>query len=229
MIVKKEFLKDKIEYFIYEQMDLSEYKIYECEAHELLTWNRFIIAFNLLYLDLNNKNKDLAENIYIERIRGTSLGTFTEPGFEDTKNSIEIFFKEFENTFASIKKNGFDYLKTMIPLAEDYSILNGSHRVACSIYLNLRIKGIQTKLKPIADDYKNLFDRNVPEKFLDKQFIILLIISTAVAYSDKILLSMLISYEEFADFSLLMTFIGLIYSIRILIPNKYTYIIRKKI
>lgn len=46
MIVKKEFLKDKLEPFIYEKLSQDEYKIIEKNPIELLSWNCLIVAFN---------------------------------------------------------------------------------------------------------------------------------------------------------------------------------------
>jgi len=167
MIVKKDSLEGKVEYYIFNQMKEKEYELQEYDATELLTWNRFIVAFNLLYLDLKDKNRDLAEKIYIEMVRATSLGSFKETGFEETKNNIDIFLKEFENTFNSIKLNGFDSSKSVIPLAKDNSILNGSHRVACAAFLGQKVVCVKTELEPICDDYKNLFDRAVPETYVE--------------------------------------------------------------
>jgi len=173
MKVKKEFLKGKIEPFIYEKLDKEEYELIENNPKELLTWNRLIVAFNLFYLNYKDKI-NFAKEVYKEMIRATSLGKYIEPGQEYTKNSLDKFFKFFDNTFESIKVHGFDINKTIIPLAKDGSILNGSHRVACSIFLNKKVYCIKTKLEPLVDDWKNLYERNIDIEILEiaiKEFV----------------------------------------------------------
>ena len=167
MIVKKEFLKDKLEPFIYEKLSQDEYKIIEKNPRELLSWNRLIVAFNLFYLKYKDKNPQLAKEVYKERVRATSLGKYIEPGQEDTKNSLDKFFDFFEMTFADIEKNGFDYNKTVIPLAKDGSVLNGSHRLAISLFLNKNVYCIETDLEPLVDDWKNLYERNIDLEILE--------------------------------------------------------------
>ena len=174
MIVKKEFLKDKLEPFIYETLNGNEYEIIENNPKDLLSWNRLIVAFNLYYLTYKDKHQELAKEVYKEMVRATSLGKYIEPGQEDTKNSLDKFFKFFDNTFESIKANGFDINKTIIPLAKDGSILNGSHRVACSLFLNKSVFCIKTDLNSLVDDWKNLYDRNIDLEILEiavKEFI----------------------------------------------------------
>jgi hypothetical protein len=165
--VQKSFLKNKVESFIYNKLTEDFYEISELNSTKLLTWNRFIISFNLLYLDLKDKNQKLADKIYYELIRSTSLGTFIESDFEKEKNSIVRFLYEFDKTFNDINTNGFDIEKSIIPLAYDGSILNGAHRSAISIFLNKNVNIIQTNLSPINDDYNSLYKRDVKTKLLD--------------------------------------------------------------
>lgn len=61
----------------------------------------------------------------------------------------------------------------------------------------------------------------------DKQFIFLLLVSTLVVHADKVIISLIVNHEEFADFSLLMSFIMLIYSVKVLFSNKYIYLIKR--
>ena len=66
MKVDKIYLKGKIESFIFDKLKNKNYQIHQIEPTKLLTWNRFIISFNLLYLELKHKNYNLAFEIYNE-------------------------------------------------------------------------------------------------------------------------------------------------------------------
>jgi hypothetical protein len=167
MVVKKEVLINLIEPMIYDRLENQEYEIVNLNSSKLLTWNRLITAFNLYYLKYKNKNKILASTVYKEMIRASSLGTFIEPGQEDLKNNIEQFFISFEATYEDIKKNGFDPTKTLIPLANNNSFLNGSHRIGSSVFLKQDIWCVKTNLHPLYDDWKNLYERNMPQEILE--------------------------------------------------------------
>ena len=90
MKIKKEELKPLVEPFIYDKLCEFEYELLTIKAKDLLTWNRFIIAFNLFYLDMIEKNELLARKVYTEMIRAVSFGSFIEPGREAEKNNITI-------------------------------------------------------------------------------------------------------------------------------------------
>ena len=126
MVLKKQDLGDKLEPFIYEKLKQDKYEIIEKNPKDLLTWNRLIVAFNLFYLNYKDKHPKLARKVYKEMVRATSLGKYIEPGQEDTKNSLDRFFELFDRTFESIKKNGFDYNKTIVPLVTNSSILGNN-------------------------------------------------------------------------------------------------------
>lgn len=165
-VVKKKELHGRVEPYIYSSLIKDEYEIIQVNPRDLLSWNRLIVAFNLLYLDLKGKNNELAYKIYYEMVRGTSLGTFIEPFYEE-KNSIEKFFEHFENIFKSLKIKGFDPNLSLIPLANNNTILNGSHRVACANKLLIPVYCVKTELEPIVDDYLNLFNRKVPVEYIE--------------------------------------------------------------
>ncbi len=165
MITKNKLLS-LIEPHFYKDLKSESYKVESFQANKLLTYNRFDIAFKLLYLDFKNKNVDFAKEIYIEHIRAFSLGSFTEPGNED-KNNSEIFIKEFNKIFENIKKNGFDKNKTVIPLSSNGSISNGAHRIASAIYLNEEVHCVNLENDDNLYDYKFFYNRNVSSNVLD--------------------------------------------------------------
>jgi len=136
------------------------------EARELLTSTRFDVAFKLLYLEIKSKNIEFAKEIYKEHIRAFSLGKFTEYGNKE-KDSIRVFFKEFDDTFENINLNGFDNTKSLIPLSKNGSIVDGSHRLASAIFLNKNVECVNIKAYNPIYDYKFFYNRNISNGVLD--------------------------------------------------------------
>jgi len=159
-------LKDKLEPFIYEKLDKDEYDVLEKNPVELLTWNRLDLAFRIFYLDYKNKYKKMAVQVYYEVIRSQTLGTFKEFGNEHKSNFNE-FIKSFNQTYFDIKDNGFSTEKTIIPLSEDGTIINGAHRVSSSLHLNKNVYCVKTNSKKMIADYRYFYERNVSEDVLD--------------------------------------------------------------
>ena len=164
--ISKNKLKTLIEAHFENTLSKDTYTITKKKAIELLTHNRFDLAFKLFYLDMKNKNYLLAKSVYIEHIKAFSLGEFTEPGNEN-KNTPERFIEEFDQTFSSIKKNGFDSKQTLLPLSKDGSISNGAHRVASAIYLNKEVECVEIDSDSDIYDYQFFYERNVEQKILD--------------------------------------------------------------
>jgi hypothetical protein len=165
-MIKKDRLLKLIEPHFIKDLVHNDYKIKTLKAQNLLTHNRFDIAFKLLYLELREKNYSLAKEIYKDHIRAFSLNKFTEPGNKH-KNSLKKFIDNFERTFQNIKKNGFNKNESILPLSKNNSIANGAHRLSSSIYLNKEISAVNIDSEDHTYDYKFFYARNVPKLFLD--------------------------------------------------------------
>lgn len=164
--MSKEMLKGKIESFLYLKLNSLKYEISSIDARNLLTANRFDLGLKLAYLSYRNLLPELATEIYKHDIRSQTLGKFEEFGNEE-KSSFEIYVDHFNNTFNDIDENGFDENKTLIPLSNNGSILNGAHRVSSAIFLGKDVACVQTELDEITPNYQYFIDRNVPENILD--------------------------------------------------------------
>ena len=107
------------------------------ETIKLLTVNRIDIIFKLLCLKLAKKEaKVFAKEIYFEHIKLITNGLYKESG--SNKKSFEDYLESFDRLVESIKENGFDSKISSIPISNQKSITNGSHRVAISIYLDIK-------------------------------------------------------------------------------------------
>ena len=159
-------LKNLLENHLYGNLKLESYKTKTIPAIKLLTFNRFDIAFKLLYLEMLKFDIEFSKEIYKEHIRAFSLGKFTEPGNDD-KNSFDKFTNDFDKTFEDIKLNGFDANKTLIPLSKNGSIANGAHRVASAIYLGKDVDCVEIDTRDHIYDYKFFYSRNISSSILD--------------------------------------------------------------
>lgn len=138
------------------------------DAKQFLCPRRFDLIAKIYYIDCREKGKDLelAKLIYKEHIRAFSLGTFTEPGTEE-KNTIEKYFSAFDKLIDDIKENGFDYTKSIVPVGENGSIIDGSHRVAIAWYYNLQLPIVRIANRSKDYNYEFFKERGLDEKYLD--------------------------------------------------------------
>lgn len=184
MELKKDKLLKLLEPHFEKDLVQDSYEIKTLKAKDLLNHTRFDLAFKLLYLEMKNKNVKFTKEIYKDHIRAFSLGKFTEPGNEE-KNSFHKFVEEFSKTFEDIKVNGFDINKTLIPLSETNSALDGAHRISSAIYLHKKVNCISLARMTDVYDYKFFYSRNVPSEMLD------VVATKFVEYADKVYVAFL--------------------------------------
>ncbi|MUK92241.1 hypothetical protein GNP80_07295 [Aliivibrio fischeri] len=155
-----------IEPHFYKFLKETDYKIERTSAVNLLTANRFDLAFKLLYLDGKTNGVEYLKEVYDDHIRAFSFGSFTEPGNME-KNSKESFRKAYDEIYENIKKNGFNPTKSIIPLTSSRSIVNGAHRLASCIHLNIDVNYVDISIDEQCYNYKFFYSRNVPQIMLD--------------------------------------------------------------
>jgi hypothetical protein len=122
------------------------------KTKQLLTVNRIDVIFKILHLKLKELGAPkTSDQIYNEHIKIITNGLYAEEG--SIKNSLLDYVNEFQKIMNSIKLKGFDKTISKIPLAEDGTISNGSHRLAISVYLN--IPNIEVEK---TDDCRHVYD-----------------------------------------------------------------------
>jgi hypothetical protein len=176
--MKKNKLKKMIEPFIYDKLTKEEYEIKTIKAIDLLSWNRLDLAFKLFYLDNKRTNFELAKKVYKEDIKSQTSGKFIEYGNENKKNNFEEYLIIFDKIFKSIKSNGFDKDRTLIPLSKEGTLINGSHRISSSIFLDKTVDCIVSEESLMITDFKYFFNRNVSLNILD------LVVNKFIEYSN---------------------------------------------
>ena len=156
--MKKKTFENLLEPEILKKIGSDLYDVQVSEPYELLKWNRLITAFDIFYLNYKDKNQQLAHKVYFERVRSVTFDRFEEPGNAD-KNSYDSYCLAFDNIFESINKHGFDKFKSLLPLAKNGSLLNGSHRLASSIVSDIKVHSVKLDEHYMIDDYKVLAEK----------------------------------------------------------------------
>ncbi|WP_180179676.1 hypothetical protein [Acinetobacter sp. YH12041] len=133
--------------------------VFKINAKELITPNRFDICFKLSYLDMKERNLEFAKEIYSSHIEAFGLGEYSEPE-KPNKKDLDTFLNEFELIYTKMKDYGFDDTDSVIPIAKDGSILNGSHRVACAIKLGIDVVCVKLDVIPSNYDF-NFFKKRL--------------------------------------------------------------------
>lgn len=145
------------DYFVRENhVDISkEYEIVSVPARTLIKYNRFDLMAKWIYIDAKERGveSDFAERIYFDNINAFSSGSFKEPG-TDEKNSFEKYKKGLDALIISIKENGFDETKSLVPVGKNDVLLDGSHRVAVAAYYDQEIKIIRFPKLDRCYDYR---------------------------------------------------------------------------
>ena len=155
-------LKPLLDSHIYDQLSHDRYTVTWCNPRTLLTPNRLDLAFRLLYLSKRSTFPELSSAVYKEDIRAQSLGTFQDP--HNLKKATHLDFKHsFDSLAQSINSHSYDPSHGLVPLASDGTILNGSHRVACSIYYGNEVACVHTELSPYIINDKFYARRGVDD------------------------------------------------------------------
>lgn len=122
-------------------------------ARNLIKANRFDMFAKLIYIHYRKSNPELALRVYEEHIIAFNPD-LKEPGRDD-KNGINDFVQTFDNLIDNFKDNEFDSTISLIPVAEDGTPLDGSHRIASLAYFNKEVDILQfNEVKPKSNfDY----------------------------------------------------------------------------
>lgn len=165
-------IKNKLGEYFYDKIGIdnkTKYEIKKVNAQDLFTYTRLDLIAKYLYIIFKKESikSNLAMDIYKEHLRAFSNGTFIESG-NSLKNSFDAYVREFDKLFDDIERNGFDNTKSMIPVGNNNSIIDGGHRVAIAAYLNKEVDTIIFKDKsgPIYD-YLYFRNRQLEDKYLD--------------------------------------------------------------
>lgn len=153
------------------------------KARSLLTADRFDLFAKLLYIKLRQSDKNTAINIYGKHIKAFNPD-LKEPGRMD-KNGLDDFVNAFDFLIEDFKNNEFNDAISVIPVSENGTILDGSHRVSALAFYDKELTILQfEKVIPVCSfDYLYFKKRGLPESISDR------IAYEALAYLDNIFIA----------------------------------------
>lgn len=168
---KRQYPFNLVSDYFYEYNNISEsdeYEIFDIDARKLFLPQRIDLVVKYFYIQavIENKNIELAKDIYCKHIEAFSDGTFSEMG-DPNKNSMEKYISAFNNLIESFKKDGYDCNKSIIPIGKNNELIDGSHRVACAAFFNQKIRVIKFSKISINYDYKYFKRRFLKEDYLE--------------------------------------------------------------
>jgi len=167
-LIRANQLKNLLEPSFHKYLDKEIYEIEYINPYNLINKMRFDLFSKLIFLDGLNLYSNNYEDLYYSFINAFSLGKFLEPGNKEKKGFIS-FTKSFKETFFSMQKEGFSLKKSIIPISKNGIILNGSHRLACAIKLNIEfVPCIRLNINSPKYNYQFFKYRKVPQDFLDQ-------------------------------------------------------------
>ena len=136
-------------------------------ARMLLVPFRFDLFAKLFYIRNRDVNKELALKIYREHIKALNPD-LKEPGRND-KSGYEDFISSFDRLIEDFKSESFDSTQSLVPVTDNYVILDGAHRVAALSYFDKEIGVAQCHgIVPKADfDYLYFKNRGLSWDTMD--------------------------------------------------------------
>lgn len=139
--------------------------VYRTNSINLLSKYRFDIFVKYYYVKsyIENTNVTEAQEIYLSHIK--AFNNFSEP--DGRKNSKNDFIKSFNSLIESVKTyNNLD--KTIIPISTTGIPIDGAHRIAISLYFDLKIQYCVFDLLDGKYDEMFFLQRGMPYKYVEK-------------------------------------------------------------
>lgn len=164
-------LKEIVDPRIYETYHMDEsmsFEVKECDPSLFLTPGRLDLMAKIIYLKLRNKAPEYAKKVYLESIRCMTKDSFLE--WNTGKKGKEDFLKAFDQTYESMKNNGYSDTVLPVPVGNNNQILDGAHRIACAFVLHIPVKAVFIPVEAEYDIYDADYFRScaVDENVLDE-------------------------------------------------------------
>ena len=124
------------EYIISLLKKRNKIRIFETMPINLISKYRYDVFIKYYYVQayITQENYELAKKIYLNHIK--SFNNFIEP--DGKKKGPQSFIENFNSLIENIKCVGIN--KTIIPITPNGEIIDGAHRLAIALYLNLAVQ-----------------------------------------------------------------------------------------
>ena len=139
--------------------------VYRTNSINLLSKYKFDIFVKYYYVKsyIENTNITEAQEIYLSHIK--AFNNFSEP--DGRKNNKNDFIKSFNSLIESVKTcNNLD--QTIIPISTTGIPIDGAHRIAISLYFDLKIQYCVFDLLDGKYDEIFFLQRGMPYKYVEK-------------------------------------------------------------
>lgn len=139
-------------------------------ARALLGGQRFDLYAIMLYIDHYVKGLDMAyaREVYKERTRAITGYIYHEDGNKN-KRSFNDYVVVLEKLIENFKHGNYESGRTLVPVSNDYVLIDGAHRTCCAAYFNKEIEVLRFldhKGAQVSDEW--LKNHLIPEAVLDK-------------------------------------------------------------
>ena len=140
----------------------------QIQAIDLLTTTRLDIVARipLARALINGQGLSWGIHVYSEYLNAMTSGHYVEDG----KSSLADYVREYFQLVKSIELNGFDHEIGVIPTV-DGKVVNGAHRLAACISLELPVVCTEVTGSPERQDYDLLQKKGLPDHIL--QYLVL--------------------------------------------------------
>ena len=124
------------EYIISLLKKRNKIRIFKTMPINLISKYRYDVFIKYYYVQayITQENYELAKKIYLNHIK--SFNNFIEP--DGKKKGPQSFIENFNSLIENIKCVGIN--KTIIPITPNGEIIDGAHRLAIALYLNLAVQ-----------------------------------------------------------------------------------------
>lgn len=133
------------------------------DPKKFLKSSRIDLIPKLLYVKNKEEiNADYFIRLYLEHIR--AFNSFNE----NHKRTKEDFIKDFDKVIDSIKNDGFKKEMGSIPATENFTAIDGAHRISSSIFFDKKIFVETGEGEGPSYNYNYFKKRGLPEHFLEE-------------------------------------------------------------
>lgn len=145
----------------------TQYEILQVNPISLVNKNRIDIMAKLIYLEMKEVCNEYATDLYLEHIRVMTKDSFVEAGSD--KKDKSSFITSFEYLLKNMKENGFEKESLPIPVDKNFQLMDGAHRTAAAIFLNIPVTIIKIDVIAKYDQYDFTYFMNhmMKEEYLD--------------------------------------------------------------
>ncbi|MDA8723840.1 ParB N-terminal domain-containing protein [Alphaproteobacteria bacterium] len=161
-------MENLVDQTIIEKRKSDKYEVLgDVDPDSIFNSNRFDIGFKLIALKSIENEETSGIGLYLKHINCFSKGSYIEHNSEK-KIGKRKFIHDLREINNSIRSKGFNPNVSLIPISQnEFSLLNGSHRLACSIYHKKKVSICKLDVDCRKYDYQFFLQRGMSINEID--------------------------------------------------------------